>query len=84
MPEHNDHGWLPIETAPTDGKWLLLAFETGPRIEDWSLGRARRLEIGWCDGRDCPVAYRPTHWRLWHPLPNPDDSPAPEEEHPRG
>jgi hypothetical protein len=68
-----DSGWMPIETAPKDGTWIL-AYEQGAEIP-----APRRWENGfWLDEEDNMTigqfAYSPTHWRA---LPAPPGSAPP-------
>ncbi len=72
----HDTGWLPIETAPRDGRELLLFvpaarvkvsggyWDEHPKCRCWIAGGYMR--------KTCP----PTHWR---PLPEPPDSRDEEE-----
>lgn len=78
--------WQMIETAPKDGRKVLLADYSGyaARGDDgmwitsgyWSLDAAALLKSGyWVDGID--KLYTPTHWA---PLPAPPARPTPAAE----
>jgi hypothetical protein len=63
--------WQPIETAPKDGREVLLLGADGIRIASWSDRFRREMwDTGYaseCDGDPIEVE-RPTHWM---PLPDP-------------
>lgn len=66
-------GWQPIETAPKDGTWVLVASYRGAHLGWMSNARWRQPNPGgrprlscWFDGTDYMVP--PTHWQ---PLPEP-------------
>ncbi len=75
-----DDGWQPIETAPKDGTWVLVA---GGSAEDWApvtmawyalnprTDRAYWKQNGEWDDYDL-ADDQPTHWR---PLPTPPKAP---------
>jgi hypothetical protein len=73
-------GWQPIETAPTDGRAVLVANEVG-------VGEAQYFEGegGWWWANTAPTDYvdgqveRPTHWM---PLPDPPRSSSPDPTRP--
>ena len=61
-------GWQPIETAPEDGTWVLVKFDTdspGPTmlVVQWSPSWG-----AWCDHQLCGIMRDGTHWM---PLPEP-------------
>lgn len=56
-PDETTAEWQPIETAPKDGRWLLLGSATNCFMGYWEFGE-------WKDQRD--AVRDPTHWR---PLP---------------
>lgn len=60
--------WKPIETAPTNGERIMLAFTSGPEPHDWGMAIARHSGVGWVESNTDtnyggPISYRPTHWR---------------------
>ena len=63
-----DGGWLPIETAPRDGEFILVfQKEKTPVVAYMSQSVGLYSNLGW---QSVPgdKRYKPTHWR---PLPNP-------------
>ena len=59
-------GWQPIETAPKDGRDLLL-WDEGPVLGFWRAGISGFYDCVGGDPAD-PEPFYPTHW---HPLPEP-------------
>ena len=61
--------WQPIETAPKDGRWLIVFAEgaTVPEVAKW--GKIKG-ETGWCDPDidEFQPVWNVTHWM---PLPAP-------------
>lgn len=66
--------WMPIATAPKDGKRIMV-FEGGEaQIVAWRAMHYGRMDWGPDDGESvyCEGAFRPTHWM---PLPAPPEAP---------
>lgn len=65
--------WQPIETAPKDGRFVLIAFDCpNPEYKAVCVARIRK---GWSTWDSFPGDYtkHPTHWM---PLPPPPQAPA--------
>jgi len=68
--------WMPIETAPTDGTWMIIYLETvGRSICAYYSPSSGKLVDTWC-GRIDKRCYKPTHWQ---PLPAPPNPPTSEK-----
>ena len=62
-----ESAWQPIETAPKDGRDLLVFEGSGMCVANWDDWKQRNGQTaGWRDGQCYPV--NPTHWM---PLPQP-------------
>lgn len=80
----SSQGWLSIESAPRDGRWVNLLSSEGQDVGAWRDTRYCMIGApqgsygpGWVDQRNClPISgeFEPTHWQ---PLPPP---PAGEKE----
>lgn len=69
-----DASWQPIETAPKDGRWLLLVARSGlPDVGRWF--DQGRYETGFWAVH--AIRWEATHWM---PLPLPPASPSPQDE----
>lgn len=64
-------GWQPIETAPKDGRELLLATQNGIRPY---VGKFSQYDLAWCEPSG--LIRLPTHWQ---PLPTPPATAGQEE-----
>jgi len=68
--------WMPIETAPTDGTWMIIYLETvGRSICAYYSPSSGKLVDTWCGSID-KRCYKPTHWQ---PLPAPPNPPTSEK-----
>jgi len=67
MATPDEHGWLPIETAPKDGTWILIwcDFQIVGRWSD----AGNRVKRGWTD--DAWGVNPIHHVTQWQPLPKP-------------
>jgi hypothetical protein len=64
--EQGEDAWQPIETAPRDGRWLLVYSDRADRDTKGYFGLERWLADMWCDSEE--QSCGPTHWM---PLPEP-------------
>lgn len=77
-------GWQPIETAPRDGRWVLVCggtpaddfSEKRPAVAQWTDDlNGRKTEwhwqFAWYDGGYYGVYESPTHWQPLPPPPEP-------------
>jgi len=63
-----ENKWMPIESAPRDGKIILIY---GPDENPYSrikIGRWSEILKSWVSTHYISGYYKPTHW---HPLPEP-------------
>ena len=62
-------GWLPIESAPKDGRGVFAFWGTNTRVDEQSYGVAVFVGGDWCNADNTNDIYgEPTHWQ---PLPTP-------------
>ena len=70
MTKPDESGWLPIETAPKDGRWVLLGDFKESDEGNFCIGVARFCDGAWEDEFQPDWywrgAYTPSHWQ---PLP---------------
>jgi hypothetical protein len=68
--------WLPIETAPKDGSWILAADEDWQAVVRWA-DAGDPCENGgwWCIDYTDEIGFtRPTHWKPLDALPKPGEA----------